>query len=399
MSNVFHAPFTVAGTQTGQTSSRIATEWHSRPMDERFLSLQEMIDFKRRDSQGLRSSIVDTHDLEVIGDIDETTPRHGSVMVSYRDGNGEGLRRPTHWSLGQLAQLSGAPAAYLRDLPAPLAADCIQWGLRHNRSREQVKAYAGPAGTHLRAMTGPDYGRIQDLELLEPIQRLVEESGGRWKIPGRLLNWSGDRMTYDPEAPVTLESTSLFASDRDVFVFLVDDRNPIEVGRLPNGEPDLVFKGFYAWNSEVGSKTAGIAGFYLRGVCNNRLLTGIQDFQEIRIRHTKYAPDRFAAEARPALADFARSGARSFVETTQAAKAAEIAHDKDTQLKFLTRRAGMSQRLATAALSRHLSEEGREMRTVWDAAQAITAVARDIPHQEDRVTLERKAGELLAAVA
>ena len=70
-----------------------------------------------------------------------------------------------------------------------------------------------------------------------------------------------------------------------------------------------------------------------------------------------------------------------------------------TLLSIFRRRAGMSQRLATAALSRHLSEEGREMRTVWDAAQAITAVARDIPHQEDRVTLERKAGELLAAVA
>jgi len=28
---------------------------------------------------------------------------------------------PTHWSFGQLASLVGAPAAYLRQLPAPLA--------------------------------------------------------------------------------------------------------------------------------------------------------------------------------------------------------------------------------------------------------------------------------------
>lgn len=28
---------------------------------------------------------------------------------------------PTHWSFGQLAALVGAPAAYLRQLPAPLA--------------------------------------------------------------------------------------------------------------------------------------------------------------------------------------------------------------------------------------------------------------------------------------
>ena len=25
---------------------------------------------------------------------------------------------------------------------------------------------------------------------------------------------------------------------RDVFIFLVDDLNPIEIGKLPNGEPD-----------------------------------------------------------------------------------------------------------------------------------------------------------------
>ena len=42
---------------------------------------------------------------------------------------------------------------------------------------------------------------------------------------------------YDPEVPVTKDTTTLFASDRDIFVFLVDDRNPIEVGKLPNGEP------------------------------------------------------------------------------------------------------------------------------------------------------------------
>ena len=44
---------------------------------------------------------------------------------------------------------------------------------------------------------------------------------------------------------------SVYASDRDVFVFLVDDLNPIEAGRLPDGSPDVFFRGFYAWNSEV----------------------------------------------------------------------------------------------------------------------------------------------------
>jgi hypothetical protein len=85
------------------------------------------------------------------------------------------------------------------------------------------------------------------------------------------------------------------------FLFLVDDLNPIEAGLLPDGSPDLYFRGFYCWNSEVGDKTLGIASFYLRAVCQNRNLWGVEDFQEIEIRHSKYAASRFAHEAAPAL--------------------------------------------------------------------------------------------------
>ncbi len=55
--------------------------------------------------------------------------------------------------------------------------------------------------------------------------------------------------------------------------------------------------------------------------------------------------------------------------------------------------------MAKAAKSRHLVEEGRPVETVWDAAQAITAIARDIPHQDNRIEIERKAGALLDKVA
>jgi len=80
-------------------------------------------------------------------------------------------------------------------------------------------------------------------------------------------------------------------------VFLIDDFNPIEAGRLPDGSPDPFFPGFYAWNSEVGAKTLGMASLYLRAVCQNRNLWGAKDFEEVSIRHSKYAASRFAQEA------------------------------------------------------------------------------------------------------
>ena len=107
-------------------------------------------------------------------------------------------------------------------------------------------------------MTGPDYGRIWDHELVAAVMKIAGNGTGdtRWKVPG-VLDWA--TMTHNPFVDVTKDTTTLYASDRDVFLFLVDDTNPIEAGRLPDGSPDLYFRGFYCWNSEVGSKTLGIA--------------------------------------------------------------------------------------------------------------------------------------------
>lgn len=384
----------------GIGNSAVSSQWFSRPDDQKFLTLDDMLAHKKVDAQRMTSRTVDTHKVKIIGDFDESNPSRGNIFVEYTDENKqEHYNAPTNWSFGQLSQLAGAPSGYLRDLPAPLAADCIQWGLKYNRSKDLIKVYGNQAnGGELRAATGPDYGRIFDWEILDPIKNLIDESGGRWKVPGMMVGSRNGLAVYDPEVPVSMETTTLFASDRDVFVFLVDDRNPIEVGKLPNGEPDLMFRGFYAWNSETGSKTAGIAAMYLRGVCMNRNLWGVENFEEIKIRHTKFAPDRFAMEARPALQSFANGSTHSFIEGVQAAKDLKVAKDDEERLDFLTKRAGLSGRMAKAASARHFKEEGRPVETVWDAAQAITAIARDVPHQDARIQVERKAGALLDKV-
>ena len=60
-------------------------------------------------------------------------------------------------------------------------------------------------------------------------------------------------------------------------------------GRLPDGSPDLYFRGFYCWNPEVGAKTLGMASFYLRASAGNYRGGG---FDETTIRHSKYAANR-----------------------------------------------------------------------------------------------------------
>ena len=64
-------------------------------------------------------------------------------------------------------------------------------------------------------------------------------------------------------------------------------------------------------------------------------------------------------------------------------------------LEYFQKRVGLSQRMSQQALDRHLDEEQEPVRTTWDAVQSITAIARDIPHQDNRFELEKKAGQLL----
>ncbi len=45
----------------------------------------------------------------------------------------------------------------------------------------------------------------------------------RWKVPG-VLDWSTG--VYNPDVDISRDTTTLYASDRDVFLFLVDDHNP-----------------------------------------------------------------------------------------------------------------------------------------------------------------------------
>jgi len=375
----------------GQRVGRVSSEWFSRPADERYLSLSDLARSVRDRADRSRTRVVESALIHV--EANRNDPERLALILPGTDT----AIAPTHWSFGQLAGLVGAPAAYLRQLPAALAGINLQYGLTSNRA-EQIKTLETDDGRmELRAVTGPDYGRIFDAELVEAVQRIAGNGTGdtRWKVPG-VLDWSTG--VYNPRVDITKDTTTLYASDRDVFLFLVDDLNPIEAGRLPDGSPDLYFRGFYCWNSEVGAKTLGMASFYLRAVCQNRNLWGVEDFEEITIRHSKYAANRFAHEAAPALLNFANSSPLPFVNGIKAARERIVAKTDEDRTDFLRRR-GFSKAEAGKIIDAVLDEEGRTPESIFDFVQGITAVARDKPHQDARLDMEAKAKKLLDRAA
>ena len=373
----------------GERIGRVSSEWFSRPDDERFLSLTELHAAVQARAERATTRTVETRELRVEASRDNA--ERLALIVPGRDQP----VTPTHWSFGQLASLIGAPAGYLRQLPAPLAGINMQHGLLSHRA-ELMKTLETEGGRiELRAVTGPDYGRIWDHELVAAVMKIAGNGNGdtRWKVPG-LLDWS--TMTYNRLVDITKDTTTLYASDRDVFLFLVDDAHPIEAGRLPNGDPDLFFRGFYAWNSEVGSKTLGIASFYLRAVCMNRNIWGAEGFEEISIRHSKFAANRFAHEAAPALENFATSSPLPFMAGIKAARERLVARTDEDRQAFLRKR-GFSKGDTDRIIATVLEEEGHPPASIFDFVQGITAVARDKPHQDTRLELEGKAAKLLTA--
>ena len=374
----------------GERIGRVSSEWFSRPDDQRYLSLSALYTAVRVRADRASVRTVETRALRVEASRDNA--ERMSLIVPGRD---EPVA-PTHWSFGQMCSLVGVPAGYLRQLSAPLAAINMQHGLLSHRA-ELIKTLEADDGRiELRAVTGPDYGRIWDHELVGAVMKIAGEGVGdtRWKVPG-LLDWS--TMRHNPFVEVTKDTTTLYASDRDVFLFLVDDTHPIEAGRLPNGDPDLCFRGFYCWNSEVGSKTLGMASFFLRAVCMNRNIWGAEGFEEISIRHSKFAANRFAHEAAPALEAFANSSPEPFMAGIKASRERIVARKDDDREGFL-RKQGFSKPETAKIIATVLDEEGRPPESIFDFVQGITALARSKPHQDTRLELEGKAAKLLAGV-
>lgn len=383
------------GTQGGYDMS-VSDQWWFRPEDQRFTSLDSLFRHCRTRAERSSNAIVPTggitfHALPGADDRDEL------MMGATAEGAPMYL---TNWAFSQIASHVKAPTSYLRTLPPKLAGVCLQFGYSQSEVMERgLYYYRNDNSTELRAMTGPKYGRILDMEVVRAVQDIAGNGTGdtRWKIPG-VMSW-GDYV-YDPDAPVTKSTTTLFASDRDVFMFLCDDKNPIEVGKLPNGDPDLCFRGFYVTNSEVGKSSLKITTMLLRAVCQNRILWGVQNSETVRIIHSSGAYDKFCVEAGPALERYANAGTLDMVTGIQEAQKAIVADNEDDAKDWLRTKAGYTKPECNAIINQMFAEEGEGADlSIWNLVQGATARARNIGHQDTRIEVEEKAAKMLELVA
>jgi hypothetical protein len=376
----------------GQMVGTVSAQWASRPDDQKFLSLSSL----KSQVSGWREA---SYTKEVVPR--QFVLKHDLENASALNLEVDGLPASmTHFGFQQLCWAAKTPADYMRRLPPALAALNVNYGLK-SAQQKAVSAYVmSEEATMLRGITSPSYGRIYDEDVVDAVMKIAGDGTGdtRWKVPG-CIDWGSEHgVSYNPMVDITKENTTLYASDRDIFLFLVDDLNPIEVGLLNDGSPDLMFRGFYVWNSEVGQRTFGVATMYLRGVCQNRCLWGIEQFTETVFKHTSGAPEKFVQMAAPALESFTEGSTAKVIGGVKAAKAAKVSVTDEERVEFLAK-FGFSEKQAKLLITRAVGEEGKPPETIWDHAQAVSAQARTEPLQEKRLAMEQIAGKMLDKIA
>jgi len=122
---------------------------------------------------------------------------------------------------------------------------------------------------------------------------------------------------------------------------------------------------------------------------------GVENFEEIKVRHSKFAANRFAHEAAPALETFAESSSASFIDGIKTARGRIVARTGDDRESFL-RKSGFSKTDTAKIIQSVLAEEGHPPASLFDFVQGITAHARTCSNQDTRLEIEGKARKLLA---
>lgn len=352
-------------------------QWSTRPKDERFTSLQALYDATRGYYNSAVERGVNFADLRAEA-ID------GEVQIVGRRNNPAKL---TNWAFGQVCSRLGAPASYLRDLPATLAVQNLNHGLAHrvadaaNSAVANLLLHVSDDGLLLRALTTDVYQRIWNYEVAERLLDLEANHGFEPATPNI-------RQDLDPNG----NKHALYASDHDLFAFIRSkDKYIVEAG---SNQP--VYRGVIYENSEVGASKIRATKFFYREMCGNHIIWGASNVIEVSARHVGSVREKFEAFAVQVnqWMDESVSDDEAKIAYT---KSRLIAATKDEVLDALFGHKGVT-------LSRKQLEAGYDAcdvdadgdpRTPWGIVQGLTRYSQTEPYADKRTEIDRATGKIL----
>jgi hypothetical protein len=360
-------------------------QWANRPKDERFTSLQDIHAAALADRESCRRAIVPASELRA--------EANGQRLILAGKTASAQLN---NWTYSQLAAIAGAPASYLRELPAALAADCINVGLRRlsddgKRERHALLLRNNPDAAAdptlpkylARAINSDRYSRVWD----ETLTRYLAEHQERhpeWQLP---MSWNNIRE-------------GAYRGDRDAFIYMTNGGSIIEDPTLMKAWQDgshqgngQMYRGIILRNSEVGAASFEIQSFLFRFTCGNHIVWHATNHQITKRRHVGLTETEALRMIARALGTADQSAAAD--QRTIAALAAMPYGKTQDDCTAQLNRDGLTQKDAAAAYAAAVANE-HQPRSVWGIANGITRHSQTYQNQDDRHDLDCIAGAILA---
>lgn len=349
-------------------------QWATRPADERFASLEDMYNVTRGYAKSAVEKEVPWDSLRVEAQGDDLLIGRTGVQAKI-----------AHYAFGQLASRIGAPAGYLRGLPATLAAQNLNFGLKERVSGLASLLFHRNGDLILRAATSDKYARVWNYEVVARLQHLAQTQN---LVPARTTMGGAENPNGLDLNGVA--SRALYASDHDMFAFLMSDKTVVD----PVGA--TLYRGIIVQNSEVGDRSLSVLGFWFREICWNHIVWGAERLLEVRLNHIGEIRNRWidaTVNIRRYLDSDTSMEQAKFSQLT-----ARIAGTKEEVLDTLfgKRSLGLSQKALASSYDAVVPEEDGDPRSVWGFAQGVTRASQDTQYADARQDMDRAAGRLLS---
>jgi hypothetical protein len=349
-------------------------QWATRPDDEKFKTVEELYNATKAYYETAKEQVVPIDSVRTEAD-------NGDVTLI---GKKNVPARFTHWSFGQLCARVGAPANYLRNLPATLACQNLNHGLKEYTPADEQKnvnlLFHSNGSLLLRSFTSDKYSRIWNWEVAQRLLGL-QQYGWNPAMP----DWNKQNSDNPP----------LYASDHDMFVFLCNDNYRI----AEPGNPDGLKRGTIVVNSEVGASSLKFMHFLYRGVCGNFIIWGVKNLTELKVRHVGNAHERWG-NYQATLKTYLESSSAEQETKIASAQNVYLGTDKDAVLDklFAQRNIGLSRKVLEAGYDAVRPEEDGSPRTAWGIVNGITRYSQSIPFADERVAIDVAAGKIIDMV-
>lgn len=373
----------------GQNLHQAHQQWSSRPADERFSTIEDLHQNAAHAQFEAKELGLKWENAQIGVKIGE----NGEELALGSKTSSTGIPL-SNWAVRQVCLRAEAPSGYIATLPADLAAECINHGLIGAQGESRVLVGRDASGNRLvRGMTSDRYTRIWDGEVVERVM----EMPGNWSLPMAYKNdGNGWNIQHDANRNPIMVPSGAYRSDRDMFLFMVDESRRIE-----DGTKDGLARGFMVWNSEVGAKAFGIKTFLYRHVCGNHIVWGAENVATVKLRHVGNADSKAFAELALALGEYANSSAETDEAQIRAAQGILLGDDEEKTVETVVKVVQTLPRKAVSAsyqLAKQFAEVDGSPNTLWGMTQGITRYAQLSKWTDERVDVDAAAGQLMVRV-